>query len=132
MKIIFENNESESIFHTALCNGLSDFNSHGIQLNYIPEEYKAARELLKSTLEPNVEVCYEDVLMQILKSGGSLKVIDIEGDGEQDAEITLEDVYERMPEVPFKDLSDMLTENDDAYTADNILQTIFYNEIIYS
>jgi len=132
MKFIFEPEESESIFYNALCNGLSDFNSHGIQLNYIPDEYKAARELLKASLGENAEVCYEDVLMQILRSGGSLKVIDIEGEGDQDAEITLKDVHERMAEVSFKDLSDMLTENDDAYTADNILQTIFYEEIIYS
>jgi len=129
MKIILDNEESESMFYNALCNGLNDFSSHGLRLSYIAEEYQAAKDIFKSQLNKDVDVCYEDVLMQILRNGDSLKVIDIEGDGDQDAEITMKEVHERMSEVPFSDLSDMITQNDDACTADNVLQTIFYNEI---
>lgn len=134
MKVVFEPEESESIFYDALCNGLGQFNSYGCRLNYQPEEYKTARAALKKRFGPENEkdICYEDVLMQILQSGGSLMMIDVEGNGDQDATITIKDVHEKMGSVPFKDLSDMLTENDDADTADNVLQTIFYGEIIFS
>jgi len=85
---------------------------------------------LYSKIDISRSVCYEDYLMQILKDGNKLKLVDDEG-GEDSWSITLEDVHERMSNVDFRHLVDMSQGNDDAITADVILQTIFIQEIMF-
>ena len=75
--------ESEKMFHTALCNGLSYFNGYGLELTYSKSDYQTAKgNCLKQN--PDEPVCYEDVLLQILRVGNKLKVKDHELDGEYD------------------------------------------------
>ena len=130
MKIILEPQESETMFHTALCNGLSYISSHGITLEADEQDYKAARQKLKSE-KPNEMICYEDVLLEVLRMGKTLTMLDEEGEGENDSTISLSDVHERVSQTPIKFLTDMITENDDAETADVIIQTVFYKDIIF-
>jgi hypothetical protein len=68
--------------------------------------------------------------MQILRDGNSLRLVDVEG-GEDDAVITLADVHERVSNTPMDHLMNAVNENDDAETADVILQTVFLKDIIY-
>ncbi len=79
----------------------------------------------------NVECVIEGILIQILKDGGTLTVIDIEG-SEPPCSITIQDVYDRIQNVPTQNLFAILTENDDGVDADAVLQTVFFNEIIYA
>lgn len=126
MEIKLTNKESEKFFLNALCNGLGvleDFYSIGVE--FTDEDYMSAKANLAG-----ISSCYEDILMQILKDGNSLEFKDSEG-GEGIVKITMEDVYAKMPLVPFKYLSAMILENDDAETADVILQTIIYGDIIF-
>jgi hypothetical protein len=58
-------------------------------------------------------------------------MLDEEGEGENDSTISLSDVHERVSQTPIKFLTDMITENDDAETADVIIQTVFYKDIIF-
>ena len=90
-------------------------------------DYKNAKEKLVVTSTP----CYEDVLVQILKDGGLLTMKDIEGDGEMTQSIKIEDVYDRVQKTPIKFLLQMIEEQDDAETADVILQTVFFEDIIF-
>lgn len=124
MEIKLTNEESLEMFYTALCNGLGYVEGYGLELDYDGEDYKSAREKLESP-------CYEDVLIQILKDGNKLTLIDKENDGDITSSITIEDVYDRVSKTPFRFLSDMINENDDAETADVIIQTVFYEEIIF-
>lgn len=128
MKIILTNEESETMFHNALCNGLSYINGYGLSLECDDQDYQAARDKLKQT---NSSVCYEDVLLEILKQGNTLTLVDEEYEGENNSTISLSDVHERVAQTPIKFLTDMITENDDAETADVILQTVFYKDIIF-
>ena len=48
-----------------------------------------------------------------------------------EVEITINDVYERVQNTPFGHLLNMIEEDDDAETADVILQTVFYNEVVF-
>lgn len=130
MKIILEPQESETMFHTALCNGLSYISSYGITLEADKQDYKAASQKLKSE-KPNKMICYEDVLLEVLRMGKTLTMLDEEGEGENDSTISLSDVHERVSQTPIKFLTDMITENDDAETADVIIQTVFYKDIIF-
>jgi hypothetical protein len=128
MKITLTPQESEEYFHNALCNGLDYIQGYGIVLEIQKSQYEAAKQSLKAK---GVSPCYEDVLMEILRQNGKLKLKDIEGEGAMDAEITLADVHERVQQTPLTHLVSMINETDDAETADAIIQTTFYKEIIF-
>jgi len=129
MTIKLSNAKAEEIFFNALCNGLGQlgWNSmYGLQLDIDPNHYRDARSQLGSD-----DVCFEDVLFKMLKLGYPLPFKDDEYDGTYDAHVTLQDIHERVPTAPSYLLDDMLTGNDDACTADGILQWVMYNEIIF-
>ena len=126
MKVLFEKHESEEMFHDALCNGLSEISIHGLKIDYSDDDYKKAKDKLSTD---EFSAVYYDVLMQILKDGNKLKLVDEEGDNSWS--ITLGDVHGRMSNVDFKHLVDMSYGNDDAVTADVIIQTIFINDVMY-
>jgi hypothetical protein len=130
MKIILDNEESEKFFHNALCNSMGEVCGYGLSFGYDGKEYKAAAKKLKDE-SPNSEICREDVWMQILKDGGSLYLIDDEDDDEEKHIVTLKDVHKKVSEVDVRHLTDMINENDDAYTGDAIIQTVFFGEIVY-
>ena len=128
MEIVLTKQESENYFHTALCNGLGYMGGYGLELEYKQEEYKAAREQIKSN---GNSPCYEDVLLEILKMGGSLTFVDIECEGEYTRTISLADVHKRVAKTPIDHLMDMIKETDDAVTADVLIQTVFFEDIIF-
>lgn len=129
MKIYLEKEECENVFLDALCNGLSYVRGYGLELFLDDQAYSAAKQSLKDAT-PNDVICYEDVLMEVLRQGGSLTLRDLEYD-EPDAVITITDVYDRMSLVPANNLIAVLQESGDAYDADIVLQTIFLKEVIY-
>ena len=124
MKILLTPQESETFFHNSLCNGLGYVEGYGLELTFKDTHYKAARKKLDSP-------CYEDVLLQILKDGKPLKMIDHECDGEYTREITLKDVHEKVQTTDATWLLQMEHGEDDATTADCILQTVFFGEIVF-
>lgn len=130
MKIILTPQESEEMFYNALCNGLSYISGYGLILETDEQDYQAAKQSLKSK-NPDQGICYEDVLLEVLRLGKSLTIIDEENDGEMNSTISLSDVHERVAQTPIEHLTNMITENDDAETADVMLQTVFYQDIIF-
>jgi hypothetical protein len=137
MEIKLSKDECEEFFLNALCNAVSTgyMDGYGIEFVYDRSQYKASREHLVQSLEKtemsNTAVCTEDIWMQILRDGGSLTFEDIEGEGDMTRTITMEDVYARMPLVPNRTLMEMANGEDDASTADIILQTIFFEGVIF-
>jgi hypothetical protein len=128
MRIILNATESEQFFYNALCNGLDYMCSgYGLTLHVKDKDYKAAKLTLS---EGSKSVCYEDVLLQVLREGNKLTLLDQEG-GEDRWTISLDDVHEKVAEAPTKHLLDMINENDDAETADVILQSVFIGEVIF-
>jgi hypothetical protein len=132
MKISLTPQEAESHFYNSLCNGLGYIGDYGLELTYDDADYKAAKQnILKTKTAADIEVvCYEDILMQILRDGKTLTLVDNEG-GEDPAEITILHVHERVEKTPLRHLIDAINENDDAITADVILQTVFLGDIVY-
>lgn len=128
MKIILEKKESEEIFFNAMCNGLGYVTGYGLELDFKQEEYDAAKAALK---EKGESPCIEDVLMEILKQGGGITLVDVECEGEYTRTITLKDVHERVSQAPANHILDMINEQDDACTADVILQSVFFQDIIF-
>lgn len=129
MKIQLTNPEAIKFFHNALCNGLHYLSQYGCEIEYNEHDYRKAKEKLQ--IDPSItSVCYEDVLIQILEDGKTLICRDTEN-GCDDSVITIDDVYERLPLTPMRHLLNMVNEQDDADTADAILQTVFYEDIIF-
>ena len=127
MKIQLTKQEAEKYFYNALCNGLGYFESYGIELKYDIQEYKKAKETAKA--EDGGVVCYEDVLMEMLKNGNTLLAEDFDAD--ETYTLTLDKMYAQMYEVPVNRLMQMINERDDADTADIILQVCFIGEHTY-
>ena len=121
---------SEEIFYNALCNSLGYMCSgYGLSVDYSKKDYAAAKAKLVDTSEFG-GVCYEDVLLQILKDGSTISIVDEEG-VEDTVSISLADVHTRVQETPVDYLMQMINEEDDAVTGDVILQTVFLGEVIY-
>jgi hypothetical protein len=126
MEINLTPEESETYFHNSLCNG-HQIADYGLHLDYDEDEYKQAADRLKAE---GFSPCLEDVWMEILKSGGTLTLIDDEN-GEEPSAIKLADVHERVQNTPIRHMMDAINENDDGDTADVILQTVFYGDVIF-
>jgi len=126
MKIQLEKQEALDIFHTSLCNvyGTGYFNGYGLEFIWDEDEYKKAKENLQSP-------CFEDVILQIIKDGGTLGVLDHECDGEYNAHINEAIILDRMDQVPPQRLLNIINEEDDIDDADAVLQTLLYGEVIF-
>ena len=126
MKIQLTEEESEKIFHNSLCNG-HQIAHYGLQMDYSEEEYEKAKQRIQKKGD---SACLEDVWLEILRGGGTLTLVD-EEEGEEPQTITLKDVHERVQEAPVRHLLDAINEQDDGDTADVILQTVFYQDVIF-
>ena len=125
MQIVLTPQESEDFFLNALCNGLSYIDGYGLELTYNQDAYNKAKQTLRQG------VAWEYILMEILRQGDTLRIVDHECDGEYSRDITLADVHTHVPTAPMSRLLDMYNEDDDAETADVILQWVAYQEIIF-
>lgn len=119
--------QAEEFFYNALCNGLGYVCGYGLSIDFDEAEYKLSKNSMISKAP-----CFEDVLMKMLKDGFKLTLVDVEGEGDNTRSITMQDVYDRMDKVPARHLLDMAEERDDADTADAILQTVFFEDIIFA
>lgn len=121
MKIILAPEEAEKIFFDALCNSLGGLESYyGFQLEYDTDLYYKVRE---------TGDCYEDVLMKILRCGGKL-TLNTKGYLE-DKPIGLKEVHNRVQKTTSKHLMDAILEQGDYTTGDEVLQTVFFKEVIF-
>lgn len=126
MKILLTAQESEQIFYNSLCNG-HQIAYCGLQIDYDEKEYdKAKKRLVKRGESP----CLEDVWMEILRGGGTLTLVD-EENGMDASTINLQDVHDKVQLSDFRHLLDAINEEDDSDTADVILQSVFYGEVIF-
>ena len=118
--------EAENYFYDAMCNGFGELSYYDLQLDYDDDEYKAAKQKYESS---HTSACWEDVLMEMLRSGNTLWIVD-QNDDERHP-ITLELIHERVQLTPHRHLMDAINENGDATTADCILQTVIYKDVIF-
>jgi len=136
--------KSEKFFHSALCNGLGEISQYGYELDYNDDEYTGAKKTLQEKIKKgeipigmsvysneklnSKSICYEDVLVEILRNGGKLG---LRGNGEFKI-ITLSSVHKRVQKTDLRHLIEYINETGgDAVTADVILQTVFLNKVIY-
>jgi hypothetical protein len=119
--------ESERYFYNALCNGLGYIESgYGLELKFSSYE---AQNAIKKLKDNGSNTCYEDIIMQLLKDGHQINLYDHEA--QENNIIKLKDIHEKVQNAPVDRILEMENENDDADTADVILQSVFFGEVIY-
>jgi hypothetical protein len=118
--------ESKEFFYNALCNGMFLMGHYDLEWVVDDDNYETARKQLAE----GQSVCYEDVIMKMLEMGYTISLKDCSGYG-YDATISLEDVINNVNLTPSRHLMDMVNEDDDAVTADAIIQSVFYKNIIF-
>jgi hypothetical protein len=130
MKIILEDKEVLELVHNALCNGgLSELAMCGVRLNVSKSDYERAKVRAFEHIDSDT-VCREDVWVQILRSGQSLKFYDFEG--EEEICFDLKKAKENLSrESASKIILDYKEGNDDAITATELLQHCLYGEVIF-
>jgi hypothetical protein len=96
-------------------------------MDYSEKEYEKAKKRLQKKGE---DACLEDVWLEILRGGGTLTLVD-EENGMDPSVITLKEVHERVQESPVRHLMDAINEQDDGDTADVILQSVFYQDVVF-
>ena len=127
MEIKLTKEESEEYFYNALCNGLTYINQYGIEVIVDEKAYEKAKNTLK---KKNNYCCYEDVLMEVLRQGDKLNFCETEE--MKDNYVTLDLVHQRVEKTEVRHLMAMFEEDDDADTADCIIQSVLFDgEIIY-
>ena len=125
MELVLSNEELENVIYNCLCDavGTGYLGGYGLTedleaLNY--NKYRAEGD------------CFEDVVMKALRAGEAFHVIDEEGDGEYNASFTLAEARERLSSEKIAlDIMDVVNEMGDVITADSIIQTALYGEIIF-
>lgn len=128
IELKISNEKSEELFFNALCNIGNYMQGYGLVFTIDRKAYETAR----NHPAQNGKVQYfEDVIMNALRNGAELKIIDEEGEGEYNSSITLSDIHERVPKTPLRSLMEMIEERDDVSTADVLLQTVFFNKIVF-
>jgi hypothetical protein len=124
MKIILTKQESEDIFFDAMCNGLAYVCGYGFEIDFSRKDYAKAKDNTSNG-------AFEEVLMQILRDGGSITLADVVNNGSETSTITLQDVHERVSDVDARVLIEAINEEGDADTADAVLQTVFFKEVTF-
>ena len=117
--------EKLNIVHTALCNGLSFMQGYDLEFDIIGDKEQARKNLK----EKGVNICVEDLMIEVIKLGGNLQVKDYNDD--EIHHLNLESIKENFDKIEAKHILDMNNEHDDAITADCILQTLIYGDVIF-
>ena len=128
MKLQLTQQEIETVLLDCFCNGaLGELNASGIDYVYNKEKYQQFK----------VDgAYYEDNLLNLLKNGGRLKFVDVEGDNEVFF-LTLNSAKEKLTEIEdaniIEKVKDILSENGnaDAWHGYEILQFVLFGEVIY-
>jgi len=118
--------ESKGFFIDALCNGMNQMNHYGLEWVIDENQYKSARMQFGDA----DSVYFESVIMKMLEMGYTISLKDL-NDGGYDSTISLDDVINRVNLTPSNHIMDMMNGEDDSTTADAIIQSVFYKEVIF-
>lgn len=129
MKIEFTQEEALDILFNALCTEsmAGYFHQYNLELYVDKTEYKVVKGYMETNGIPLQG--YESVWVEMLRRGFPIMLDDLQN--VYSKKLYLSDVLENMPKVPLWALTQMKEEQDDAETADAILQTVFFGEIIF-
>lgn len=135
MKAIATTEEKLNLVHSALCSGLPYFVDYGFKLDYNGHEYNKASKALEAagdTGKYNTGICIEDVQVQMLRMGYTLKFKGGEGNkASHVSPLNLETIEKNWDKVPLNLLGEYAAENTDAADDDCLMQYLLFGELVY-
>jgi len=136
MKIVLSDKELISVIHSALCNGLDYISGYQMSVQMTKDTYQEAKASIKEEERSEFNqyfkgtICIEEVLVKHLSNGNTLNFWD--GTTEEVVGFDLAKAKENLQnEDVTEHVLSMLNETDDAITADCILQSAIFGDIIY-
>jgi len=139
IKLELTREDIHELIYESFCNGgLEMLRWSGIKIDWDNPINSENRVKAKENLKDNKSVCFEDVLMEMMKIGG-IYFYDFESD-EDDIHFTYELAEKNIAECIEKDNGFIASEimqiipeyiNADANTYSNVLQSLMYGEVVY-
>lgn len=135
MKIVFNLEDTKRILLDSFCNGgLSELKFCSISVDWTSDfnhtNYVKAKSLLIEMGEENI--CYEDVMLQILINGDEIEFTDFENGETIRLNLqTAHDNFNNLSEDEKIILINVLNEDFDAYDCFSALQYALYQDVIY-
>lgn len=133
LSIIIEAKEEDrlKILHSALCNGWNEMLHFGLECDYDGDDYAAARDTLIAAGNTAEELCFEDILIQLVRNGKTITVSDIELGDEPEVVgyLSLANLNANWDKAPARILLAYINGEDDAWTAVDFMQVISMGEI---
>jgi len=128
MKLQLTQTEIEAVLLDCFCNGgISELYHSGVEMEIDDNQYQKYQEKGNS---------YEDNLLNILKGGGKIEFVDVEG-GDESVFLTMELAQQRLSDITDEDVIASVGKMDennyqaDAWDGYNVIQYILYGEIIF-
>lgn len=120
-----------------LSDGMHYFGGYGFRLLWNEDKYKEAKSNLSNQ---NLDASFEDILTEMIITGGALTFVDDEGGGEYTKPLTLSIVEKALWKFLDESPSDAFTlafdrvyhEEGDAEDCDVLLQYILFGEYMFS
>lgn len=146
MKIILSDSEVLAAIQYCLENyGTQLLFGAGVEMDYNEILYDEAKARIRRDIQkPSLQICYEEVVIRMLKDGHAIQFTDVESN-EYNRELTLKSARENIEIIMegedankklklIDDLTDIFAEegNADAGTSYRVLQYILYKELIFA
>lgn len=111
--------------YDCLCTGMPYFGDYGFEMGWSPSEYANARA---TVCDNDGACCYEDVLKEMLQRGNTITFKSDDDGAYKLNRVTIENNWDK---VPMHRIVEMIDETFDAITADVIMQSILFGEVVY-
>ena len=119
----------KEILLNSLCNGLGQLQAYGLELTFNDEDYTEAKKSYYQRNNQNSVACYEDIILEILTNGKQISFLDHETD--EIFYLSFEMALSNLDKLEVERVIQLIDESDDSETADIVLQTCLFGEIIF-
>ena len=128
LSITMSDEYKKEILFNSLCNGLDELGFYGLQLEIDEDIFNEAKESWKEK-NKNQLPCYENIIFEMLEMKNIINVIDLENDERHYFKLDLAIQY--LDKLPTHCILQLLNEEDDVTTADIVLQTCLFGEVVF-
>jgi hypothetical protein len=117
------------VLFNSLCNGLGQLYAYGLELIFNDDDYTEAKKSYYERTKKISGACYEDILLEILTMGKHITFLDNETD--EVFYLTFDLAMQNLDKLEVERVIQLIDESDDGETADVVLQTCLFGEIVF-
>lgn len=117
------------VLFNSLCNGLGQLYAYGLELIFNDDDYTEAKKSYYERTKKISGACYEDILLEILTMGKHITFLDNETD--EVFYLTFDLAMQNLDKLEVERVIQLIDESDDGETADIVLQTCLFGEIVF-